>query len=99
MPQYMTRSSRPGSLWKTAIGEDTFEAQYEAAKKDGVNFSEVYFEDVQFVLSRTNHHHHKLNKNGERIPLTACRLKTKKTQTQCTWGETAGHYRFREDLF
>ena len=38
------------------------------AMEEGEVFSQTYLEDVQFVLSRTNHHHHKVNKKGVRIP-------------------------------
>ena len=90
MPQYICRRAHAASLWKKGTSDVSFDTRYDAAKKDGVNFSELYSEDVQFVLSRTNHHHHKLNKKGERVPLTACRLKTNKSQTQCTSRGTAG---------
>ena len=36
--------------------------------EEGEVLSQTYLEDVQFVLSRTNHHHHKVNKKGVRIP-------------------------------
>jgi hypothetical protein len=38
---------------------------------------------VQFVDSRTNHHHHKRNSKGERVPLSACLSKVKKKTLKC----------------
>ena len=55
------------SLWKDNIVGADFDSRYEAAKAEGSLFETQYLEDVQFVVSRTNHHHHKLNSKGEMV--------------------------------
>ena len=60
-----------------------FDTLYNKARAEGAAFEKSYLEDVQFVVSRTNHHFHKLNRKGERVPLSACLPKTKKKVLKC----------------
>ena len=81
LPEY-TRAVPPSSLWDCEKEPHKFEEAYEVARQDGEAFIRSYMEDVQFVLSRTNHHHHKWTKHG-RVPLTACRAKGKMNTKVC----------------
>ena len=81
LPEY-TKASPSPSLWGGERKTEIFEEAYEAAQLEGETFSRNYVEDVQFILSRTNHHHHKMTKHG-RVPLTACRSKGKKNSKTC----------------
>ena len=58
---------------------------FEERKEEGKFFSKKYLTDVQFVLSRTNHHHHKWTKKGWQ-PLSACMPKGKKNSMVCKHG-------------
>ena len=62
--------------------ERSFPDRVARAKAEGAVFKAAYLEDVQFVLSRTNHHHHRLTKKGL-VPLTACKAKGKKSGNVC----------------
>jgi len=90
LPQYTMASASP-SLWNIERETETFEEAYESAQLEGETFSRNYLEDVQFILSRTNHHHHKMTKHG-RVPLTACKPKGKKNSRTCK----AGHPKDKE---
>ena len=51
-----------GQMRDDAAGENRhgqFQRQNDASKQEGKQFCQKYSEDVQFVHSRTNHHHHK----------------------------------------
>ena len=84
LPEY-TRAVPKASLWAAETDPDTFEEAYADARRDGETFRQKYMEDVQFVLSRTNHHHHRWTKHG-RVPLTACRPKGRKNSKVCKGG-------------
>lgn len=93
-PLYLSREADPdqtGSaapLWRAEAGRTTqaeFAAMVSEAHAEGANFLAAYNEDVQFVLSRTNHHHHKMTKDG-RMPLGACRKKGKGNSKICKHG-------------
>ena len=79
LPKYTMASASP-SLWNSERETETFEEAHESAQLEGETFSRNYLEDVQFILSRTNHHHHKMTKHG-RVPLTACKPKGKKEES------------------
>ena len=77
-PTYFRRSPSE-SLWsqeKCTTAE--FSTRLKAAIEEGQNFKKVFLEDVQFVLSRTAHHHHKMTAKG-RMPLNDCQKKGQKT--------------------
>ena len=84
LPEY-TKAPASSTLWSSQRETETFEKAYEDAKLEGETFRRNYLEDVQFVLSRTNHHHHKMTKHG-RVPLAACRSKGKKNCQTCKHG-------------
>ena len=71
-PLYLRREVDPAQtvsaapLWQAEVGITTqteFAAMVSEAHAEGAKFLETYLEDVQFVLSRANHHHHKMTKD------------------------------------
>ena len=87
-PHMFGRSSH-GQFRTSTFGKNifnvlkVFDTLYNKARAEGAAFEKSYLEDVQFVVSRTNHHFHKLNRKGERVPLSACLPKTKKKVLKC----------------
>ena len=47
-------------------------------QEDGAHFATQYKKDVQFVLSRVQHHVHKKDKDGNYVPLHSCQRKAAK---------------------
>ena len=86
LPRYVIPSASKG-LWcpRSTTSQEDFQRQYDASKEEGNAFCQKYSEDVQFVLSRTNHHHHKWTKKGWK-PLSACMPKGKKNSMVCKHG-------------
>ena len=86
---HMFRRSSHGQFRTSTFGKNifnvlkVFDTLYNKARAEGSTFEKSYLEDVQFVVSRTNHHFHKLNRKGERVPLSACLPKTKKKVLKC----------------
>jgi len=75
LPRYVHRDhSRPG-LW--GVDASQFASVYEGLQEEAHRWAQEFHSDVQFVLSRTNHHHHKRTPKGM-VPLSACRAKGKK---------------------
>ena len=48
---------------------------------DGAEYTKLFLDEVQYVETRTQHHLHRLNATGVRVPLEACR--SKKRPKEC----------------
>ena len=54
--------------------------------EEAENFAQQFRTDVQFIFSRVQHHWHKLDDKGNRVPLKYCCLKGKRKQFLCKAG-------------
>jgi hypothetical protein len=69
----------------TTSEDNSYAELYAEVMQEAKEFTAAYFKDIQFVQSRTNHHHHKMTKNG-RVPLTSCQKKGKAQVKVCKHG-------------
>ena len=55
----------------------------EKVKEEAAKFQREYEADVQFIFSRVQHHWHKLNDEGERVPMKYCKPKGRSSHSNC----------------
>ena len=55
-------------------------------QEDALRFCTEYDTDVQFILSRVQHHWHLKNKEGHRVPMKYCSVKGRRSQKCCKRG-------------
>ena len=80
-PAGMHNSAAPdGSAW-SPVSSSLQEVQEDASR-----FIKEYEGDVQFIFSRVQHHWHKLDKEGKRLPMQYCMSKRRGKKHQCKSG-------------
>ena len=76
--------SRAPSLWqKNHSSSPEVQELREQVYKEAEEFRKKFDMDVQIVFSRTQHHWHQKNKDGERIPMKYCKPRGKFNKKKC----------------
>ena len=71
------------TLWQT---KEVNERLMQEINEEAERFEHQFRSDVQFIFSRVQHHWHKLDDKGIRVPLIYCCLKGKRKQFLCKAG-------------
>ena len=80
-PAGMHNSAAPDSCAWSPVSSSLQEVQEDASR-----FIKEYEGDVQFIFSRVQHHWHKLDKEGKRLPMQYCMSKRRGKTHQCKSG-------------